>query len=160
MISSQLYYVCGSQDQPLHLDIWSNKRLPLLYFGITGHLFLSHDHRRHCVTLAAWQLFGSHTAEAVREILEEVMKEWGIPKDKVNAVVTDNGSNNMVVAFKSHFEEEEDVEGTDLISNDSNVNEEDFVSREAEFDISFSLFIKRIPCFAHILQLHCSCQKM
>ena len=68
--------------------------------------------------------------KAVREILEEVMKEWGILKNKVNAFVTDNGS-NMVAAFKSHFEkdeEEKNVEGSDLISANSDDDEEDFVS--------------------------------
>ena len=80
------------------------------------------------------------------------MKEWGIP---VNAVVADSGS-NMVAAFKSHFEEdeeEENIEGNDLISTDGDEDEEDFISRDAEFDVSFYSFIKRIPCFAHTLQL-------
>ena len=68
--------------------------------------------------------------EAVRETFEEVMKELGIPKNKVNAVVTDNGS-NMVAAFKSHFEEdeeEENMEGSDPISANSDDHEEDFIS--------------------------------
>ena len=48
----------------------------------------------------------SHTAEHIREVVEEVTKEWEIPEKKVRVIVTDNGS-NMVAAFKSHFEEEE-----------------------------------------------------
>ena len=60
------------------------------------------------------------------------MKEWEIPESKVRVIVTDNGS-NMVAVFKSHFEEEEmDVDG------DVDKDEDDFVSKEPDHDITFS----------------------
>ena len=153
-------YMSMARKISLCTDIWSKRGLTSSYLGITAHFFSSRDHRRHCVTLAVRRLLGSHTAEVVKETVEEVMKEWQIPTNKVNAIVTDNGS-NMVAAFRSHFEEHgedeeeiEEVEGIrDVSAECEDDEEEDFISREVDFEVSFSSFIKRVPCFAHTLQL-------
>ena len=112
------------------------KAMTSSYLEVTAHFFSCHDHWKHCVTLAVRRLLGCHTAEHVKEVVEELMKEWEIPESKVRVIVTDNGS-NMVAVFKSHFEEEEmDVDG------DIDEDEDDFVSKEPDHDITFSSFIK------------------
>ena len=92
----------------------------------------------------------------MKEVVEEVLKEWEIPETKVRVIITDNRS-NMVAAFKSFFEEEmkemETEEEEIDIDGDTDEDEDDFVSKELDHDITFSSFIKRIPCFAHTLQL-------
>ena len=94
------------------------------------------------------------------------MKEWGIAERKVGVIIADNGS-NMVATFKSHFDEEEEEEekvegemdenmevGVAYESDSWEEDEDDFVTKEIDHDIIvFTSFIKRIPCFAHTLQL-------
>ena len=83
----------------------------------------------------------SDTAEHVKEVVEEVMKEWEIPENKVNVIVTDNGS-NMVAALKSHFEEEmkkkTEEEEMDVDIGDTGEDEDDLVSKELCHDIAHS----------------------
>ena len=83
----------------------------------------------------------SDTAEHVKEVVEEVMKEWEIPENKVNVIVTDNGS-NMVAAFKSHFEEEmkkkTEEEEMDVDIGDTGEDEDDLVFKELCHDIAHS----------------------
>ena len=63
--------------------------------------------------LAVKQMEGSIIGLAIRQAIDDVFKEW----DKVNVVVTDNGS-NMIRAFKEHLcgvdgAEEDEEEGGD-----------------------------------------------
>ena len=76
-------------------------------------------------------------------------------------IVTDNGS-NMVAAFKNHLtthhnEDEEDDGESDTVDEStdtlSDSEEEDFLSKDLDRDLVFGSFIKRVPCFAHTLQL-------
>ena len=151
-------YLAAAQKVSLCADIWSKKGMTSSYLGVTAHFFSSHDHRKHCATLAVRRLLGHHTAEHVKEVVEEVMKEWEIPESKVRVIVTDNGS-NMVAVFQTHFEEEEmkemetEDEEMDVDIGDTDEDEDDFVSKELDHDVAFSCFIKRLPCLAHTLQL-------
>ena len=57
----------------------------------------------------------------------------------------------------SHSEEEEmetEEEEMDIDSDtDTDEDEDDFVSKGLDYDITYSSFIQRIPCFTHTLQL-------
>lgn len=44
-----------------------------------------------------------HTAESISTLVQESMKEWGIPREKVLTTITENGS-NMVPSFHTHAE--------------------------------------------------------
>lgn len=61
----------------LYADIWSKKELTSSYLGVTAHCFSGKDHRRHVVILC---VKGMHTAQHVREIIEEVLGEWQLPQ--------------------------------------------------------------------------------
>ncbi len=55
-----------------------------------------------------------HNAESILDITEVVLQEWNIPPAKLQAILTDNGS-NMVKAFRQHFMDEDDMdEDTDI----------------------------------------------
>ena len=85
------------------------------YLGISAHFILRRDHQRHAVTLAVRRLPSPHTAERIEDLLREVITEWDIPENKINAILTDNGS-NMVKAFQDWLQviqgdSEEEEEG-------------------------------------------------
>ena len=137
-------------------DIWTKKGLTSSYLGLTAHFFSRYDHRRHRITLAVRQIMQHpHNAETIREMVEEILKEWGIPLDKILAILTDNGS-NMIKAFREQCfngdnEEDEISSENEAISFDE--EEQDFESREVDHDVAFSLLGRRIGCFSHTLQL-------
>ena len=80
-------------------NIWSRKGLTASYLGITAHFFTRSDHKRHTATIAVRRLSSPHTAERVEEIVDNVLTEWQIPRTKISAMLTDNGS-NMIAAFR------------------------------------------------------------
>ena len=62
-----------------------------------------------------------HTADNVLQVVQEVLSEWDILPWKVQAILTDNGS-NMVAAFKqvcSEGDEDEDVDSNESVSGSS-----------------------------------------
>ena len=123
------------------------------YLGITGHFFSWHDRKCHHVTLAVHIMPHPHNAEHILEIAETVLQEWNIDPGKVQAVLTDNGS-NMVKAFREHFkdddedEEEEDIDDDDDENEDDTMLNEDEEAREIDHEVTFKYFGKRISCFA------------
>ena len=163
-------YLDFAQKVSVCTDIWTKRGMTSSYLGVTTHFFSRHDHRRHCVTLAVRVFPHPHTAERVRNLLDEILKEWGID-EKLYLVITDNGS-NMVKAFQSDvlasiadsseesMDEEEDVDeaSDDDDSADEAVEgeedeESEFDIKELQHDIAFAQFGKRLGCFAHSIQL-------
>ena len=80
--------------------------------GITAHFFGRKDQHRHSVTLAVRNFSHPHTGERVRELVDEVLREWEIPVSKVVAILTDNGS-NMLRAFSTLVQDKESKESND-----------------------------------------------
>lgn len=144
-------------------DIWSKKGLTSSYLGVTAHFFSRKDHRKHVVTLSVKRMPSPHTAVHVREKVEEVLHDWELSADKVSLIITDSGS-NMVAAFRNLVEkkddteeeddqhEEEDEEG-DNYKDELDEEVDDFETKEIDHDITFSVFISRLSCFSHSLQL-------
>ena len=137
-------YLSAAQRISLCADIWSknSKGLTSSYMGITAHFFSRKDHCRHCVTLAVTRFPHPHTGQHVREVVEEVLGEWEIPVSKVTAILTDNGS-NMLKAFSTQIvqneardDEEDNVLDHDEVEVDQG-DEEEFVSKEIEHDVTF-----------------------
>ena len=178
--ASLLSVLRDSRRVSLTVDIWSRKSMTASYLGVTAHFFTRSDHKRRNATIAVRRLPSPHTAERVEEIVEEVMGEWELSRDKVSAILTDNGS-NMVAAFREWVDMEadpedvgEDTEETAVASTSSSpLHEEETMSEdgeeqengadvlgdisnfeecELEFDVAFTLH-KRISCFAHVFQL-------
>lgn len=61
-----------------------------------------------------------HTANSIVTLVEECTEEWGIPKEKIIMIITDNGS-NMVSAFRV---KEEDTSSDENDFKDSDEEEE------------------------------------
>ena len=106
-------------------DMWTKKGLTLSYLGLTAHFFSRHDHRCHQITLAVRQIMQHpHNAETIRGMVEEILKEWGIPLDKILAILTDNGS-NMIKAFREQCfngDNEEDEKGSILMKRNRSLS--------------------------------------
>ena len=73
------------------------------FLGITAHFF-SHKDTESALTVR--KMTGSHTAENIREVVED---EWELPECKVKEIVTENGS-NIMAAFMGYLYHEDDWE--------------------------------------------------
>ena len=153
-------------------DIWTKKGMTASFIGVTAHFFTTGDHKRHNITLAVRRMPSPHTADAVAEIVEAILAEWKIHKEKVHRILTDNGS-NMIAAFKeqtniegeeeltteSDLDEESDDESDnemeeddDDLDLDSDTEVENYEQCEELHNIAFVGY-KRTSCFVHTLQL-------
>ena len=156
-------FLSEARKVSLCADIWSKKGLSSSYLGVTAHFFSKKDHKRHIVTLCVRRMPSPHTAEHVRQVVEEVLDEWKLSHDKISVIITDSGS-NMVAVFRQRVEvggesdrgeseeveeEQEDSEDEDQAENE----EEDFETKELDREGTFMSFINRLACFAHVLQL-------
>ena len=75
--------------------------------GVTAHCFDPLTHRPHHMTLSCKPFAPTHTAEAIYDSLEEVLKDWEIPHEKISIVTTDNAS-SMIAAFKNYVQDNMD----------------------------------------------------
>ena len=145
-------------------DIWSKKGLTSSYLGVTAHFYSKKDHKRHAVTLCVKRMPSPHTAEHVRQLVEEVLDEWKLPHDKISVILTDSGS-NMVAAFRrrvdvgegessadDHEEEEEEEQEDGDDEGLVEVEVDDF-EKELDHEVTFLSLFNRLSCFAHLLQL-------
>jgi hypothetical protein len=83
------------------LDIWSDVAHSS-YLGITLHILdKSFTPRSRFIGLRL--LKGSHTGVYIREVAEDLLGSVGLSLEKLDFVVTDNGS-NVVCAFKTDVE--------------------------------------------------------
>lgn len=70
------------------------------FLGITAHFGVGNE--IFSITLGVYQSSERHTSEHIAEMLLQTCTEWGIDKNKVSAVVTDNPA-NMVKAIDLAF---------------------------------------------------------
>ena len=147
-------------------------------FLVTVHLFTHHDKKRHSITLACRRFPSPHTGDRIAELLESVLDEWQIPKEKVFRLLTNNGSNTIrafnLLQNKSMDLSQEVAENVEEMEEleDENVKldeeiEEVEVDKDAEFAVADMRDFeqcemdhgnalatwKHISCFAHTLQL-------
>lgn len=73
-------------------DIWSSSVSPVSVISLTAQ-WIDANFTLHQVMLHAKKFQGSHTGQAIRSILEEMLDTWAIPKSSVHVVVRDNGRN-------------------------------------------------------------------
>ena len=178
-------------------DIWTKKGFTSSYLGVTAHFFSPTDgHIRHA-TLAVRHLPHPHTGllyiykphactcyftsvgECICNLTMQIIQEWGITSEKVQFIVTDNGS-NMVKAFKDIVLKESDRSGGVHMETDDEETEVEFgeesqeeeegqeeegqvedETMEEEFDkkekesneACEQLQLTRLACFSHMLQL-------
>ena len=102
----------GATKISICADIWSKPGMTASFLGITAHYLSSNDNQRHTVTLAVCNLPSPHTAERISNTVDNILREWNLPRHHIFRILTDNSS-NMVAAFKNR-----------LLDHSENTNEE------------------------------------
>ena len=90
-------------------DIWTKKGFTSSYLGVTAHFFSPADGRIRHATLAVRHLPHPHTGslhtckvhtcyftcvgECICDLTQQVINEWGVPPEKIQFIIIDNGSN-------------------------------------------------------------------
>ncbi|XP_076137950.1 zinc finger BED domain-containing protein 4-like [Alosa pseudoharengus] len=101
------------------IDIWTKKGLTASFLAVSACYFNVQDSKAEHILLNLKQMVHPHTAHSIATLVEECTEEWGIPKEKILMIITDNGS-NMVSAFRH----EEDTSSDESNSQDSDEEEE------------------------------------
>lgn len=73
-------------------DIWSSDVCPMSLLSLTAH-WIDSSFKLMTAVLHAREFRGSHTAEHVRQEIEEMIEGWKIEKQRVHVVLRDNASN-------------------------------------------------------------------
>lgn len=128
------------------LDAWSNRQMRP-YLGVTSHFIA--DYTLQSVMLACKRLHGSHTGEYISQQFEEILTSFEVI-GKVDIAITDNAS-NMKRAFTLFNQDHDMEENQDFYDDDDSL--EPVELHEGGNDADSILYISRISCFAHTLQL-------
>ncbi|KAL4123342.1 hypothetical protein QTP88_015539 [Uroleucon formosanum] len=86
-------------------DIWTDTVNTKSYLGMTVHFLNISNVALDSVTIGVLELSASHTANNISIWFEQLIEEWGIKKNQVFTVVTDNGA-NILSAVKKTFSQE------------------------------------------------------
>ena len=131
----------STSDLALTTDIWTDRRQHA-FLGVTVHMFDNGKPKSHLLAFKSFQ--GTHTGQRIAEALESVMTDNQI-QSKVRWIVTDNAS-NMKKAMSVMFDD-------DLHRLDDSADPSLWEDDDSEDVSSVLSSAKRIPCFAHSLQL-------
>ena len=142
-------------DVALTTDAWSDRRAHGI-LGVTVHKFV--DGKSFSELLAFRSLPGSHTGQRVAEELEIIINEFEL-QSKIRFIVSDNASNMkkaMHVLFDDLLDTDAETESNTLdhyFDDPSLWQDTDDVSLDSEMQPVYDRRDRRIPCFAHSLQL-------
>lgn len=75
----------------LTTDIWTDTMNMKSFLGVTAHF--GFDIVLYAVTLGVYELDQRHTSDYIAAELIKTCEAWGIHKEKVSVVVTDNAAN-------------------------------------------------------------------
>lgn len=93
--------ISGAKKVSICADIWTQKNMVAAYLGVTAHFYCNKTSSLENVCLAVMHMSSSHTADRIKALTDEIVKEYDISEDKISRYRTDNGS-NMVAAFRYH----------------------------------------------------------
>ena len=133
----------------LTLDLWSNRQMRG-FLGITCHLL--QDWNLTSLMLTCTRFKGSHTAENIAQVYEDVLAEYRI-ENKFLTAVTDNAA-NVVKAFNlPGFGSTEECDASSSSESDDEDHENDDPIGPIDLHDSMFYVPTHITCFAHTLQL-------
>ena len=106
------------------LDIWTKKGLTAAFLAISACYYCTQQNRSTHILLRLEQISHPHTTECIKTCVDRCTEDWGIPKEKILTVITDNGS-NMVAAFKYEDDDEPSSEDDEVQNSDEESEEGD-----------------------------------
>lgn len=145
----------------LCLDAWTKKGLSASFLGVSACFFDPSTATPVHVILNLYELQHPHTGTMIADCLEKSIEQWGITKEKVQLIVSDNGS-NMVKAVKvmreheadrKQADEEPDEEEETSEGENSAEDEEPTDEDDAPLVLPPHVEYRWMPCMAHTLQL-------
>ena len=89
--------LCDVSYYALTTDIWTSRHNEA-YTGITIH-FVNATYQLKSYLLETQVFPEAHTGSNIAEELQEILKNWKLPQDKISAITTDNGT-NIVAALE------------------------------------------------------------
>lgn len=108
----------------LGMDIWTKRGLTASFLAISACYFCTQEEKAKHILLNLVQLSHPHTADCIKTCVDRCTQEWGIPKNKILTVITDNGS-NMVAAFKNTEQDDHSSSTDEESQEDSEEDSED-----------------------------------
>ncbi|GJQ68445.1 hypothetical protein Trydic_g4843 [Trypoxylus dichotomus] len=140
--------------------VWPGRRRSFL--GITAH-WIANSLERHSAALACRRFPGTHSAESISNVMQQIYTDYGILHSQVRGTVTVNASNFMK-AFQIYGVQKDCIK---IVANgDSicNIEESDFDSDEEASAINISHTDNHLPshlrCYVHTLHLCASVDLM
>lgn len=79
------------QHMSLTFDVWTETMTETSFLGVTMHFLENTVLKSQC--LAVRELKEKHTAEYIECILNNILLNWNINKEKIVTIITDNGAN-------------------------------------------------------------------
>jgi hypothetical protein len=141
------------------LDGWSKKGLSASFLGISACFFDPISSKPQHAFLNLEQIKHPHTGDMLSHCLEASLVKWGIPKEKILLVVTDNGA-NMVKAVRLLRERAQASEEVVESEVDEGSDDEDGMSEEGVHDEVDDIDLSklntpylRMGCMVHTVQL-------
>ena len=161
-----------SRESSVTADIWTSKNLKYSYLGLTVHFFDPESKKKCSRKIACREIASPHTGVRIADMIADILDEYKI-FNKVNFIVTDNGS-NMIKSIRvlgddlSENSEDDDDENVDALIvdvagdpggldvPDEVVSEDDAEYTQRDEEVTRTLKSKqkkRGRCFSHTLQL-------
>lgn len=113
-----------NSENNLGMDIWTKRGLTASFLAISACNFCTQEEKAKHILLNLVQLSHPHTADCIKTCVDRCTQEWGIPKNKILTVITDNGS-NMVAAFKNTEQDDHSSSTDEESQEDSEEDSED-----------------------------------
>lgn len=130
-------------------DIWSDRRTHA-YLGMTVHTFADGELQSHLLDFHTFR--GSHTGQSIADQIETILIENSIHQ-KVVGIVTDNATNMrkaISLVFPSDSKDADSSSDDEMVDNPDLWQNLDLTIADSE---DTGTNVKRVPCFAHSLQL-------
>lgn len=140
------------RNVPLYLKIDGCTRHNRSYLGVNAQ-FCGREGAIQVRTLAVRDCAGEHSAEHTKDMLLQVMSDYGITQEQVLAIVSDNAA-NMVKTVKLFNEEPQDDQDTEPEEDEFDEEEDsDTTMHEIAGSVSAACMTSHMRCAAHTLQL-------
>lgn len=92
-----------AEEISLTSDIWTSSVNNHSFISVTGH-WISNDFIHYDAVISAKYFPGSHTGEAISEIIQKVCKEWNL--NKIHLVLRDGASNIVKGLYNANIKSE------------------------------------------------------
>lgn len=150
------------KDKHVYIKMDGATRHRTNYFAINVR-FVAEDHQMVTRTLAVRDTAAHHSSEYLKQLVEEVLLEYGLKKEQVLCIVSDNASNMLrtvsrlnestqQLADEESNNSDNENDDTSLDTDDDDDDNSDYLDSVTE-EASKLALIEHMRCAVHTLQL-------